>query len=226
MKPRSDPDHPNFFAGFGAPRGRMLLILAAGISAFSLGLWLNTGLISDRVKPPTIAGIFLAPPKPIEDFTLIDQNEQPFNKERWRGRWTFLYFGYTFCPDVCPLTLLELNKMQKILAQENLDKNNAYLFISIDPNRDTPERLGKYAAYFNPRFQGATGTSEQLAGLARQFGVYYKVPDTPEGNYTVDHSSTVVLIDPQVRLRAIFTQDNPKIMAADFRKILEYTATD
>lgn len=206
------------------PRGKMLLVLSAGILAFGLGLWLNFGLIPDRIEPPAIAGIFLAPPKPVADFTLIDQNGQPFNKERWRGKWTFLYFGYTFCPDVCPLTLLELSKMQKILAQENLDQNNAYLLVSVDPNRDTPERLGKYAAYFNPRFQGATGTPEQLAGLARQFGVYYKVPDAPEENYTVDHSSTVMLIDPQVRLRAVFTEDKPEIMAADFQKILKYDA--
>lgn len=205
-------------------RGKILLVLSAGILAFGLGLWLNFGLIPDRIEPPAIAGIFLAPPKPVADFTLIDQNGQPFNKERWRGKWTFLYFGYTFCPDVCPLTLLELSKMQQILAQENLDQNNAYLLISVDPNRDTPERLGKYAAYFNPRFQGATGTPEQLAELARQFGVYYKVPDAPEGNYTVDHSSTVMLIDPQVRLRAVFTEDKPEIMAADFRKILKYDA--
>ncbi|HPF57400.1 MAG TPA: SCO family protein [Candidatus Competibacteraceae bacterium] len=206
------------------PRRKMLLVLSAGILAFGLGLWLNFEFIPNRIEPPAIAGIFLAPPKPVEDFTLIDQNGQQFNKERWRGKWTFLYFGYTFCPDVCPLALLELNKTQKILAQENLDQNNAYLLISVDPNRDTPERLGQYATYFNPRFKGATGTPEQLAGLARQFGVYYKIPDAPEGNYTVDHSSTVMLIDPQIRLRAVFTDDKPEIMAADFRKILEYDA--
>lgn len=220
MQPCNASGRSDVTAGI-TPRKKMLWVLSAGILAFGLGLWLSFGLIPDRIAP-TIAGIFLTPPRPVEDFTLIDQNGQPFNKERWRGKWTFLYFGYTFCPDVCPLTLLELNKMQKILARENLDQNNAYLFISVDPNRDTPERLGKYAAYFNPRFQGATGTPEQLAGLAEQFGVYYKIPDAPEGNYTVDHSSTVMLIDPEVRLRAVFTEDKPEIMAADFRRILEY----
>lgn len=206
------------------PQRKMLWILSAGILAFGLGLWLNFGLIPDQVEPPTIAGIFLEPPRPVEAFTLIDQDGQPFDQERWRGKWTFLYFGYTFCPDVCPLTLVELSKMQKILAQEHLDQKNAYLLISVDPARDTPERLGKYAPYFNPKFEGATGTPEQLAGLAKQFGVYYKIPDALEENYTVDHSSAVMLIDPQVRLRAVFTQHDPQIMAADFRKILEYDA--
>ena len=222
MKPDSDKDRSSLPNPRITPRTRTLLVIAVGIAAFSLGLWLNFGLLSNRAEPPTIAGIFLEPPRPVEDFTLIDQDGQPFTRERWRGKWTFLYFGYTFCPDVCPLTLLELNKMQKILAQENLDQDNAYLFISVDPARDTPERLGKYAPYFNSKFQGATGTPEQLAGLAKQFGVYYKIPDAPKENYTVDHSSTVMLIDPEVRLRAVFTEDKAEIMAADFRKILEY----
>lgn len=224
MKPGSDKDRSDRSSPRITPRARTLLFIAAGVLAFGLGLWLNFGLMPDRVDPPAIAGIFLEPPRPVEDFTLIDQEGQPLTRERWGGQWTFLYFGYTFCPDVCPLTLLELSKMQKILARENLDQNNTYLFISVDPARDTPERLGKYVPYFNPKFQGATGTPEQLAGLAKQFGVYYKIPDAPEGNYTVDHSSTVLLIDPQIRLRAVFTEDQPETMAADFRKIVEYDA--
>ncbi|MCB1777383.1 MAG: SCO family protein [Candidatus Competibacteraceae bacterium] len=224
MKPdsatgRSGPSAPGI-----TPRARTLLVLAVAILAFGLGLWLNFGLTPDRVDPPAINGIFLEPPRPVKKFTLIDQTGQPFTQERWRGKWTFLYFGYTFCPDVCPLTLLKLNKMQKILAREKLDQNNAYLFISVDPARDTPERLRQYVPYFNTKLQGATGTPEQLAGLAKQFGVYYKIPDAPEKNYTVDHSSTVLLIDPQVRLRAVFTQDQPEKMATDFQKILEYVA--
>ena len=99
----------------------------------------------------------------------------------------FLYFGYTFCPDVCPLKLLELGKLQKILHREYLDRDAIYLFISVDPKRDLPQRLGEYTAYFNPKFRAATGTAEELAKLAQQLGVYYKIPDTTDGkNYTVD----------------------------------------
>ena len=206
------------------PRGKMLLFLPAGLAAFALGLWLslNFGSHSEPAQPPTIAGFLITPPKAIEDFTLIDQNGQSFHKDRWRGQWTFLYFGYTFCPDVCPLTLLDLGKLQKILDRERLDQNAAYLFISVDPKRDLPQRLGEYAAYFNPKFQGATGATEELTKLAQQLGVYYKIPDAADGkNYTVDHSTAVLLIDPQVRLRAVFTQHAPEVMAADFRKILE-----
>ncbi|CDH43191.1 MAG: SCO family protein [Candidatus Competibacteraceae bacterium] len=207
------------------PRSKIFLFLPIGLAAFAVGLWLSfdLGLYPERVEPPTIAGFLITPPKVIEDFTLIDQSGQSFHQDRWRGQWTFLYFGYTFCPDVCPLTLLELGKLQKILEREHLDQNTAYLFVSVDPKRDLPQRLGEYTAYFNPKFRGATGTAEELAKLAQQLGIYYKILDSAADgqNYTVDHSTAVLLIDPQARLRAVFTQHSPDTMAADFRKILE-----
>lgn len=207
------------------PRGKLLLLfLSVSALAFGLGVWLNLHSVKpDRAVPPTITGFVIEPPKAIEEFTLLDQSVQTFHKDRWRGQWTFLYFGYTFCPDVCPLTLLELNKLQKILEQENRDQENEYWFISVDPNRDLPQRLGEYTAYFNPKFRGATGTVEELAKLTQQLGIYYKILDATDGkNYTVDHSTAVLLIDPKVRLRAVFTQHTPDVMAADFKKILEY----
>ena len=204
---------------------KILLFLAAGALAFGLGLWLsfNFGANPQPAEVPAITGFVINPPKAVKNFTLIDQDGKPFHQDRWQGQWTFLYFGYTFCPDVCPLTLLELSKLQKILEREQRDQNVAYLFISVDPKRDTPQRLGEYAGYFNPKFRGATGTAEELAGLARHFGVYYKIADAAEGeNYTVDHSTAVLLIDPKARLRAVFTQHEPEVMAADFKKVVDY----
>ncbi len=208
------------------PRSKsLLLFLPVGALAFGLGVWLNWGhgIKPDRITPPTITGFMINPPKPVEDFTLIDQNGQSFHQDRWRGKWTFLYFGYTFCPDVCPLTLLELSKLQKILDQKQRDQDNDYWFISVDPKRDLPQRIGEYTAYFNPKFHGATGTAEELAKLAQQFGIYYKILDTEdEQNYTVDHSTAVLLIDPKLRLHAVFTQHTPEVMAADLKKILDH----
>ena len=204
---------------------KILLFLAAGALAFGLGLWLsfNFGVNPQPAEVPTITGFVMNPPKTVENFTLIAQDGQPFHQDRWQGQWTFLYFGYTFCPDVCPLTLLELSKLQKILEREQRDQNVAYLFISVDPKRDTPQRLGEYAGFFNPKFRGATGTAEEIAKLAQQFGVYYKIADAAEGeNYTVDHSTAVLLINPKGRLRAVFTQHEPEVMAADFKKIVDY----
>lgn len=204
---------------------KILLFLAAGALAFGLGLGLSFhfGVNPQPAEVPTITGFVINPPKAVEDFTLIDQDGKPFHQDRWRGQWTLLYFGYTFCPDVCPLTLLELSKLQKILEREQRDQNVAYLFISVDPKRDTPQRLGEYAGYFNPKFRGATGTAEELARLARQFGVYYKIAEAAKGeNYTVDHSTAVLLIDPKARLRAVFTRHEPEVMATDFKKLVDY----
>ncbi|MDG4597944.1 MAG: SCO family protein [Candidatus Contendobacter sp.] len=203
-------------------RGKLIILILAGALALGLGLWLGQTLVRPSVEPPAISGILFPEPKAIEDFTLSDQTGQPFHRDRFLGKWTFLYFGYTYCPDVCPLTLVELAKVQRQLAQNNLDGDTAYLLISVDPERDTPQRLGEYTRYFNPKFTGATGTPEELNKLARQFGVIYmRAPDSEnKANYSIDHSSTVIVIDPDARLHAIFTPPHqPETMVSDFRKV-------
>ncbi|MFO1423739.1 MAG: SCO family protein [Candidatus Competibacteraceae bacterium] len=206
-------------------RGKLIILILAGALALGLGLWLGQILVRPSVEPPAISGILFPEPKAIEDFTLSDQTGQPFHRDRFSGKWTFLYFGYTYCPDVCPLTLVELAKVQRQLARDNLDGDTAYMLISVDPQRDTPQRLGEYTRYFNPKFLGATGTPEELNKLARQFGVIYmRAPDSEnKANYSIDHSSTVIVIDPDARLHAIFTPPHkPEIMVSDFVKIREH----
>ena len=206
-------------------RGRQIILMLAGALALGFGLWLGKTLTSPSVGPPAISGILFPEPKEIENFTLSDQAGQPFHRDRFLGQWTFLYFGYTYCPDVCPLTLFELAKVQQQLAQKKLDQDTAYLLISMDPQRDTPQRLGEYTHYFNPKFLGATGTPEELTKLAQQFGVIYmRSPDQKDkANYTIDHSSTVILIDPNAHLHAIFMPPHtPDVMVSDFMKIREY----
>lgn len=206
-------------------RGKLIILILASALALSLGLWLGQILVRPSVEPPAISGILFPEPKAIEDFTLSDQTGQPFHRDRFSGKWTFLYFGYTYCPDVCPLTLVELAKVQQQLARDNLDGDTAYMLISVDPERDTPQRLGEYTRYFNSKFTGATGTPEALNKLARQFGVIYmRAPDSEnKANYSIDHSSTVIVIDPDARLHAIFTPPHkPETMVSDFRKIREH----
>lgn len=203
------------------------VLIIASVAALALGLWLGqlvSGMVS-RPPPPEVAGIFFPEPKEIKPFTLTDQTGAPFQRERFQGKWTFIYFGYTYCPDICPMTLAELNQMQNQLAEQGLDEDNAYLLISVDPQRDTPQRLGEYTAYFNDKFKAATGTPEELDKLAQQFGVVYMRSPGQEGkaDYTVDHSSTVILVDPDAKLHAIFTPPHkPETMAADFAKIYDY----
>jgi protein SCO1/2 len=187
-----------------------------------MGVWLGQRLTSQRIEPPLeISGIYFSDPKEVSDFNLVHQSGKPFTRENLRGKWSFLYFGYTYCPDICPMTLSQLNAVDQRLAQQGLDRDTAYLMISVDPRRDTPERLGHYVTYFNENFQGVTGAPEELEKLAKQLGIFYKLNDQENAeNYTVDHSSAIILIDPDTKLRAIFTHpDQPDSLVADFIQI-------
>ena len=209
-------------------RGKKIVFFAlAGALALTIGSWLGQALMRPPAEPSfSISGIFFPQSQALEDFTLIDQSGQPFHRQRFEGKWTFLYFGYTYCPDACPMTLAELSAVQKELAQQGLDQDTAYMLISVDPQRDTPEQLGKYTAYFNAKFQGATGSPQELSRLTRQVGMVYRIHAPTEENdphYAVDHSSSIVLLDPDTRLRAIFTPPHePEVLVADFVKIREY----
>lgn len=202
-------------------RGQLLPLALIGALALGAGLWLGQLLTREAAPPPLeISGILLPEPRAIEDFTLVDQDGRRFGPERFKDRWSFLYFGYTYCPDVCPTTLADLAELERRLEQQGLSADTTYWLISVDPRRDTPERLGDYAGYFHPEFRGATGSDDQLGRLARQLGVMYRVPNNPETeDYAVDHSSAVILVDPAGRLHAVFTAHDPDALAADFAEI-------
>lgn len=209
-------------------RTTVIGLTLAGVLALVVGVGLGEWLFGRRSAPPPldIAGIYLPDFQPLDEFHLIHHSGQPFTRADLRGKWTFLYFGYSYCPDVCPLTLVELNRLQKRLAEQGADEDTAYVFVSVDPQRDTPQRLREYVTYFNPKFQGVTGPAEELNRLAKPLHVFYqRVADAQNSaNYTMDHTSTVILIDPSGRPRAIFTPpQNPERMAADFLKIRAVT---
>jgi protein SCO1/2 len=200
--------------------GTLGLLLLTNTIAVGVILWLGMAVFRQpRVQAPTIAGLFLDEPRALEDFTLRDHTGRFFHRDRFQGQWTLVYFGYTSCPDACPLTLLTLDKVQKHLAQKNMDNDTAYLFISLDPERDTLGRLGAYTTYFNQKFVGATGTPEELFRLAQQCLMSYKRAPTQEGEeyYTIDHSSAIVVIDPQAHLRALIRAPyTPEGIATDY----------
>ena len=209
--------------------GKTLFLLLAGAVTLGAGIWLGQAFTRPATAPALeISGIYLPEPQEVTAFTLTDQNGQPFTQEDFQDVWTFLLFGYTYCPDVCPMTLAELSTVQQRLAQQGMDQDTAYVLISVDPERDTPERLGEYTAYFNKKFQGATGSPAELTKLTRQLGVVYMPSpgQKDKQNYTVDHSATLILIDPDARLHAIFTPPHaPEALIADFLKIRERYST-
>jgi len=182
-------------AGFVA-----LLSAVAGVS-----LWKIT---QHRQQSSTAALIVLPEPRVIADFALVDHNQQAFTLESLRGRWSLIFFGFTHCPDVCPSTLYDLQMVHKSLRQNMGEELPVHqiLFVSVDPERDTPEKLGQYVSHFDPDFIGVTGNQQQLAPLTRQLGIAYRIEPHEPGSmqYGVDHSVSILVTDPQGRLHGVF----------------------
>jgi protein SCO1/2 len=153
-------------------------------------------------------------------FTLTAGDGHTVTDRDFRGRWLLVYFGYTFCPDVCPTTLNAVAGALDKLGPK-ADRLQA-LFITVDPQRDTPAVVGDYATAFSPRIMGLTGSPEQIATVAREYRVYYAPqPATGGAAYTVDHSSILYLMDPEGRFVApIRTDESAEAMAADIGKRL------
>lgn len=153
----------------------------------------------------------ISDPLPIKPFHLSDQNNKPFGLRELKGKWTFMYFGYTSCPDVCPNTIDELNIVSRKLAEDHLFQNDTqYVFVSVDPDRDTPQELKKFTAYFGFNLVGAVGPMKELDKLTYQLGVLHRlvpVKDTRKkpNEYTVEHSSDIYLIDPKGNVVARFS---------------------
>jgi protein SCO1 len=197
--------------------------VAAAAAALALGL--GTWLVLDALKAPPleIQGYVLTTPRDLPADELVDEHGEPFRLHDFVGHWSFLYFGYTYCPDVCPLTLVELTKVKLQLAADGFAEPSAYYFVSVDPRRDTPARLREYVAYFDQELRGLTGTAAALAALARATDTVFDVPDDAAGdNYLVSHSSNIVLLDPNGRVHAVFAapHDAPRL-AGDFIEIVE-----
>ena len=136
----------------------------------------------------------------ISEFSLYDQNAQTISNNELKGHWTLLFFGYTFCPDVCPTTLAELNKVAAKV------ENDAFqvVLVSVDPERDSPKQLKDYINYFNPKFQAWSGEISQIESLARQLHIFFQKQPF-EDSYLMDHSSQVVLINPKGEYVGFFT---------------------
>ncbi|HET7766470.1 MAG TPA: SCO family protein [Burkholderiales bacterium] len=201
-------------------RSKKVALVAAALAATACGLLL--GMLSRHDEPPAIAGFVYPEPKVISPFALTAQDGGTFDLGALKGKWSFVYFGYTYCPDVCPTTLAELSRAQQLLEKAGEDSGNQYVFVSVDSRRDTPQRLAQYVSFFNRKFIAATGNDAALAGLTRDVGVAYSFPEGRTGSvYAVDHSSIVALFDPDARLHAVFTPPQKAEGIADgFRKIL------
>ena len=137
--------------------------------------------------------------KQLTDFNLIQHSGNAFTFVNLKGKWSFMFFGYTHCPDICPVTLTLLHAVkQKLATHPEYLADTQYIFISVDGQRDTPEKLAEYVNYFDPQLIGVSGTEQQVNTLTRQLGiVYIRQPEVTAGQYFIDHSATIVLINPR-----------------------------
>lgn len=207
-------------------QGKGLAVWLLGAAALAAGLWLALQLRQTPPPPALSQGATrLDAPRPLSDFALIDHQGRPFDLDRLRGHWTFLFFGYTHCPDVCPTTMTTLNAAARRMGElEDPPPVAQFAFVSVDPERDTPEQLSRFVPYFNKAFLGVTGTRPAIDAFTKQLGIMHMKVDTdsPDG-YLVDHSASVLLIDPQARFHALFSAPlDPLAIARDYQQLTRY----
>ena len=190
-------------------------VAIAILAAVAVGA--GVALRERAIAPPTLqAGTALPESRPLADFSLTAQDGQPFTREDLRGRWTLLFTGFTNCPDICPLTVASMADLRRRLARDDLQ----FLFVSVDPERDTPEVIRRYLAHFDPGLVGATGPRADIERFTAGLGLAQIVNPGAGDEYTVDHSTALVLIDPEARLAGYFSAPHaPDALAADLANL-------
>ena len=175
-------------------------------------------------KPPLVlaSGTILAPARPLADFSLIDNQGRSFGAANLRGHWSLMFFGYTDCPDYCPTTLTTLAALEKQLRAGKTVAPPQVIFVSVDAKRDTPAQLNQFVPNFDPEFIGLTAASQPaIEALAKKWGVAVNIQYAANGNYIVDHSTEIFVIDPAGNLAAILTGPfTVDALQSDFRRIV------
>lgn len=161
----------------------------------------------------------------LPEFELVDHNQQQLVKSDLNGTWSLMFFGYTHCPDICPTSLQTMSDMVSAIDDPDVVAALRVYFVSVDPERDKPEVLASYVTYFNPDFIGATAIEEKLSLLTRSLGIAHDIRNKVEGSssYDVDHSSAIVLINPQAEFAGLFSAPHDaQVLARDMTRIIEY----
>lgn len=176
--------------------------------AATIGLIAASAALAHSDHVPAKAGreFLLDRPAPLGPFMLADSARQVFGPERFHGRWTFVFFGFTHCPDICPAVLDAMAAVRGAVAESGVaSPPPTILFVSVDPERDDPEHLGSYVAHFGPGIEGASAPQEHLRGFERYFGASHRIVRRKDpGNYDVMHSAEIYLVDPAARHVATF----------------------
>jgi protein SCO1/2 len=185
-----------------------VMVAAIAAAAGATALWMGFALRAQVQSTAKIGG----------PFTLVDDTGAQVTDAALKGKATVMYFGFTFCPEICPTTLTELAQWMQLLGPD-ADKLN-YVFVTVDPERDTPKVMHDYVSAFDPRIRGFTGTPDQIAKVTSEYRVYYKRIATSDGGYTMDHTAGLYLMDPMVRFFGlIHYQEKTDVAVAKLRKL-------
>ncbi|MBI5657980.1 MAG: SCO family protein [Nitrosomonadales bacterium] len=208
----------------GAGKWKLALLLAIALSATAFIGW---KMSRDTVvrAPAEIEDYLFWQARDLTEFKLAGAGNKTLGLRDLKGKWSFIFFGYTHCPDVCPVTMGVLGRAFKILEKETgIQPEIQGIFVSVDPKRDTPESLKEYAAYFNSKFIGVTGSAAELEAFSRQMSALYSIharePGKPDDAYLVSHNSSIFVVDPQGRLYGRFPPpQTPEEVAGVFLKM-------
>ena len=198
---------------FGSRRGPdwiTLGIVAVLMIAVGVLVIRGIGALPETPPDPGEHARIMPVPRDISEFSLTDHRGEAFGLDRLQGQWSLLFFGYTSCPDICPFVLGELARVkQNFGAQPDVEGTMPnVVFVSVDPGRDSQDRLAEYMQFFDPEFVGVTGSDTELQKLASGVGAYYEAPqDTDAEGYLVNHASKLFLVDQKARFLALL--DDP-----------------
>ncbi len=179
-------------------------ILVAIVLAIALSAGIFVAVRMNQPEEPGTAFVLPAP-RPLPDFALLDQAGAPVSANTFRGHWNLVFFGFTHCPDICPATLQILATATKALADAGHEPLPRIVLVSVDPERDTPELMGRYVDYFGSGNLGITGDVDELLKLTSALGIYFEKQAGDDENYVVDHSAAVLVVNPDGAFHALFS---------------------
>lgn len=206
---------------------KLAMVVALSVVSMWAGFQLSSMLDGQKQATPIIEGTVLNPPRQLIDFKLIDQRRHEFGLQQLKGKWSLVFVGYTHCPDVCPNALAVMKQAYMDMTILDMELPQV-VFVSVDPERDEPEILGDYVYYFEPSFVGVTGTKKELDNLTKQLStVYLKAAggsgDITKEDYLFDHSASILLINPEAQLQAVFSAPQNKLGIVDgMQKIMDF----